>query len=280
MTTTDGERPQERRLSTTTIDYEGLLAVAKAETEPVPAADYEQLAESIAASRKYALGKQMSMAEADHELMDAYVHDAVDPRLARFAETAIKLPRMSAYQAKIRRNPPSEISKQLAYALCEFNHDIRDTILDVRQSMDRQQSVKLLNDASDNRAMQFLPTVISGATAEIAIFDALSLNPDFSDTQYTGIKDDLDGVDITSRHFGKLVGIDGKYDNSRKEGMRYFLYHGERIPLLKVSVPDEFVDNFTISPVGAEKINNKLSTFMAGIQRYWMMTVINYIQAD
>ncbi len=212
--------------SATFADYETLLPAESVprlvETEPIPLETYAQTAQQIVSSREYFQRQRVNPSEELASLREIYVEDVADERLRRFAVALIDAPiqaQRDATLTKLRQelaaNPHDEDKlakmRELKYRACEYNHVVRDTILQGRRQFDRPTPTSWMTGATSSRYPRWARDTIAGASAEVALYDALNTMPEMADVAFASTEKDLRGIDIEAQSDGRPIGFDVKF---------------------------------------------------------------------
>ena len=271
MSASGQERLSEPSHEVVLTDYRALISEAQRETEPqaVQIADYDEIAQHIHDSALYYRSRGLGGNEARTALREVYVHDQANDLLAGFANIAIDAPAMSAVQRWLDDHPAGSVTAQervqareLAYLQCEYNNLVREVILGLRPSLDRPKLSALLDTATGGRATKFLHSVVTGMTAEIALFDSMRSMPGMTDVAFTDVDADFSGTDIIARFEGKTVGFDVKFDkNVSDEGITRV--YGIKMPHFTIGVPVETIDDLGASQIGQKALQRRMTTMFA-----------------
>lgn len=144
--------------------------------------------------------------QANYELAwQTYVTEEDNPDLAGFSSLILGAYGYHFYQRELdsvrgggynHLNIPEQRSyrDQYRYALCQYNHQIRDFILAHGEEVPRQRLERWTGAVSG--ADQWAKSLVAGAVSEAAIFVALQDEPELHNLRFGSIEEDLAGSDM------------------------------------------------------------------------------------
>jgi hypothetical protein len=248
---------------------------AGVETEPLPLETYADTANQIEVARSYYRDKKdMPLGEQLVNLRGVYVEDEPDERLQRFSRVMIEAPLQAKREVKMKQlrderragsiTPERRtMLKDIKLAATEYDHALRDTMMDGRASFDRPTLTAWLTAAAggDHVDPRWARNTMAGITGEIAMYEALKDMPELTNVAFTDAKTDArQGIDITASHGDQPLGFDAKFDGAMPTKKDWRERTGPPMLVVTMGVGDESIDDMSLSQKGHRRLTTDLRT--------------------
>lgn len=147
---------------------------------------------------------------------------------------------------------------QLRFALCEYNHQLRDFIGRFENVVSRPELEAWLAEFCGGRP-QWAYSMVAGEVSELILYRALQEDPRFTEVRFASVEEDLSGTDIFARTAdGELLEIDVKSGHHFPLiGRRHGGLH------LQVSVEHHSWSTFELSPQEARRLRHQIDWAMS-----------------
>lgn len=222
----------------------------------------EQLAAAISLARQHG-----GVAEA-YRQVHAEFTEASDTDLSQLTELLLR-----SYQVYRQQRQLDEIRSgrysadpayehvhkdQLRYALCEYNHQLRDFIGRFERVVPRPELEAWLAEFCAGRP-QWAYSMVAGEVSELILYRALQEDSRFVEVRFADVEEDLSGTDIFARTSdGQLLEIDVK------SGHHFPLINRRRGGVhLQVSVEHHSWATYDLNPHEARRLRQQLDWAMS-----------------
>lgn len=197
---------------------------------------------------------------ANYELAwQTYVTEEENRELARFAALILGAYGYHQYQGELdtirsggydhlQISEQKSYRDQYRYALCQYNHQIRDFILERGDLVSREELEQWMAGASQSEP--WAKSVITGAVSEVAVFRALQEDRALKNLRFGSVEEDLAGTDMRAEtDFGRPILIDVK--SGSHEPVTRKTSHGLK---LEISLRHQLLQGYHLTPDAARGV--------------------------